>query len=193
MFYNMFFVFIIFMVVFPKQSSAVKRIGHDEVYLGNDTNVDKTLRFNQQGLGFDPFIRFNTANSKFVFNKDRTNPNQLITFVDAGHKTPIIRTARCAQAAGGHTCSVGNAGTWWSTIDDEAAGRSKINFNSDIFDGMADEFSCYTTAINSGTGITCRVHGLHANWVDVQCLNAGSNPASNADSNFFILCLFHDT
>ena len=193
MFYNMFFVFIIFMVVFPNQSSAVKRIGHDEVYLGNDTSRSKTLRFNQQGLGVDPFIRYKSSDNKFIFRNDGTSTSQEIAFVDVGPLKPIIRTARCAQADGSHTCVMGNAGEWWSRVDDEAEGRTKINFNSDIFDGSSSEFSCYTTAINASNGITCRVHTVHANWLDVQCVDAAANPAINADSNFFILCLFHDS
>ena len=185
-------VFILLFFLIPNQVMAVKKISHDELYLGNDTNSDKTLRFNQQGLGVDPFIRYKESDNKFIFRNDGASTAQEIAFVDVGPLKPIIRTARCNQTPDPHTCGGSNAGAWWSTIVDEATGRSKINFNSDIFDGSSSEFSCYTTAINSGTGITCRVHGVHANWVDVQCLNAGANPAANADSNYFILCLFHD-
>ena len=195
MFYNMFFIFIIFMVVFPKQGSAVKRIGHDEVYLGNDTDVDKTLRFNQQGLGIDPFIRYVNRDNKFVFISDGSS-SLTTDFVDAGHRKPIIRTARCSQASGGHTCAIGNARTWWASIGEPPGtppdGRSRIVFDSDVFDGLSTEFSCYTTAINASNAITCRVHGVTENHVDIQCLDAGANPANNEDSNFFILCLFHD-
>ena len=170
---------------------AVKKFSHDELYLGNDANTDKTLRFNQQGLGLDPFIRYNSSSNKFSFSNDGTSSGRA-DFVDAGALKPIIKTARCNQTPNPHTCVVGNSFQWWSTIAREAVGRTKINFLSSVFNGNSDDYSCYVTAINSGTGITCRVHGVHADWVDVQCLNAGANPADNANSNFFILCLFHE-
>ena len=188
-------VFILLFFLIPNQVMAVKKISHDELYLGNDINSDKTLRFNQQGLGVDPFIRYKESDNKFIFRNDGASTSQEIAFVDVGPLKPIIRTARCSQTTGGHTCEVGNAGTWWSSITapNSPDGQSKINFDSDIFDGSSSEYSCYTTAIDSSTGRACRVHGVHANFVDIQCADFAPNPPVNADSEFFILCLFHDS
>ena len=189
-------VFILLFFLIPNQVMAVKKISHDELYLGNDTNSDKTLRFNQQGLGVDPFIRYVNRDNKFVFISDGSS-SLTTDFVDAGHRKPIIRTARCSQTSGGHTCAIGNARTWWASIGEPPGtppdGRSRIIFNSDVFDGLSTEFSCYTTAVDASDGITCRVHGVTENHVDIQCLDAGANPATNEDSSFFILCLFHDS
>ena len=188
-------VFILLFFLIPNQVMAVKRISHDELYLGNDTNVDKTLRFNQRGLGTDPFIRYDSDAEKFTFASDsRAFQNQTATFVDAGNLRPLIRTAMCSQS-GSHTCVAGNAGAWWSSVTSPNTpdGRTKITFDSDVFDGSDSEYSCYTTALNSSNGITCRVHGVSTSEVDIQCFDAGAHPTNNEDSNFFILCLFHST
>ena len=190
-------VFILLFFLIPNQVMAVKKISHDELYLGNDANTDKTLRFNQQGLGVDPFIRYVSSRNQFIFRNDGTSTSQMISFVDAGPLRPIIRTARCDQTVNPHTCAGGNAGAWWSSVAETPGnnipdGRSRIIFDSNVFDGIASEYSCYTTAVNASDGITCRAHDITSNHIDVQCFDAGANPTNNEDSGFFILCLFHD-
>ena len=191
----MFFVFIIFMVVFPNQSAAVKRIGHDEVYLGNDTNVNKTLRFNQQGLGVDPFIRYDSSANKFVFASDGAAQNQLTTFVDAGNKSPIIRSAECNL--NGHTCSGTNSNSnWWSLLEEAGGGGTplvgemRIVFDSDLFDGGRTEYSCNLTPLNNDVNCNCIIQTSTANHIEVHCARLSNNTV--IDTNFYITCMFYD-